>query len=310
VAVPLLPVTASTLKTTALERLRRLGAITVRPSVFVLPESPIAREEIGWLKAEIERGGGELTAFAADTVDAWTDERLIEEFRKATDAAYETLARDVARSLETADPLRPARRAGAKKLLGRFEARLAEIERLDFFGASSRETVRARLAELRGRLLPSDRPAASRSTGDASYRGRLWVTGPRPGADGMASAWLIQRFVDPQATFAFAPHARDVAAEAVPFDMFGVELSHRGDDCTFEALRDRFSVRDAGVDRLARLVHELDLHDGRYEDAAAETLSRLIGGLQLAEPDDATLLRHGMALFEALYRSPALLARS
>ena len=74
---------------------------------------------------------------------------------------------------------------------------------------------------------------------------------------------------------------------------------------TFETLRDRFGVRDDGVEHLARLVHDLDLKDGRYEAPAAATLGPLIEGLRLAESDDAVLLAHGMVLFEALYRSVA-----
>jgi hypothetical protein len=119
----------------------------------------------------------------------------------------------------------------------------------------------------------------------------------------MASAWLIRRFVDPDATFGFAANAHSVADGEVAFDMFGVELSHRGDECTFETLRDCFAVQDAGVEHLARLVHDLDLRDGRYEAPLADALGPIIDGLRLAEPDDAALLGHGMVLFEALYLS-------
>jgi hypothetical protein len=265
--------------------------------VFVLPDSPTAREDIAWLKADAERGGGELTAFAADSVDAWTDDRLVEEFRRTTQAAYARLARDLERALAPG-----GRSTGpTPRVLEHFLARASDIERLDFFGGAGRDRVRALVASARQRRSE----AAGRLDRRQAYRGCRWVTQPRPGADRMASAWLIRRFVDEDATFGFAPNAQSVARGEVAFDMFGVELSHRGDECTFETLRDRFGVKDDGVEHLARLVHDLDLRDGRYEAPAAATLGPLIEGLQLAESDDAVLLAHGMVLFEALYRSVA-----
>ena len=92
--------------------------------------------------------------------------------------------------------------------------------------------------------------------------------------------------MDPDATFGFAANAQSVAEGEVAFDMFGVELSHRGDECTFETLRDCFAVQDAGVEHLARLVHDLDMRDGRYEAPLADALGPIIDGLRLAEPDD------------------------
>jgi hypothetical protein len=282
-----------------LNRLRRLGAITVKPSVFVLPDSPVAREDVAWLKADIERGGGEVTAFAADSVDAWTDDRLVEEFRRTTQAAYTQLARDLERALASDGS---GRTGPSRRVLDRFLARAAEIERLDFFASGGHDRVRALVATALHQLSPDE---ASGESGELrqNYRGCRWVTLPRPGADRMASAWLIRRFVDPDATFGFAANAKSVAAGEVAFDMFGVELSHRGDECTFETLRDCFAVQDAGVEHLARLVHDLDLRDSRYEAPLADTIGPIIEGLRLAEPDDGALLGHGMVLFEALYLS-------
>ena len=298
--VPVLPAMPASLRSTTLERLRRLGAITVKPSVFVLPDSPVAREDVGWLKADIERAGGEITAFAADSVDAWTDDRLVEEFRRITQEGYARLARDLERALKPAARTGRAGSGPGRRVLDRYLARAADIERLDFFGSSGRDRVRALVASARHQLAPAGGRAGEPGQ---DYRGRQWVTLPRPGADRMASAWLIRRFVDPDATFGFAPNAQAVTPGAIAFDMFGVELSHRGDECTFETLRDRFDVRDDGVDHLARLVHDLDMKDGRYGAPAVDTLGPIIEGLRLAEADDTALLGHGMVLFEALYQS-------
>ena len=119
----------------------------------------------------------------------------------------------------------------------------------------------------------------------------------------MASAWLIKRHVDPQARFAFASDRESVPRTGVPFDMFGVEFSHQGEGCTFETLCAAFAIREPAVVRIAAIVHDLDLKDGRFAAYEAPTIGTVIEGLQLSVPDDDALLAQGMALFESLYRA-------
>src|SRR4029079_5693979 len=94
-------------------------------------------------------------------------------------------------------------------------------------------------------------------------RGRRWVTRPRPHIDRIASAWLISLFIYPAATFVFAP-PEEFPEDAVAFDAPGVELSHQGEDCTFETLIKRASLRDRRLTRLAAVVHEADLREGKH----------------------------------------------
>jgi hypothetical protein len=119
----------------------------------------------------------------------------------------------------------------------------------------------------------------------------------------MASAWLIRRFIDRQARFAFAVDQNAAPPDAIPFDMFGVEFSHHGKGCTFETLCTMFQLDEPGVARLAAIVHDLDLKDGRFGAPEATTVGAIIEGLQLAHPDDEALLAQGMTLFDSLYRS-------
>jgi hypothetical protein len=119
----------------------------------------------------------------------------------------------------------------------------------------------------------------------------------------MASAWLIRRFIDSQAQFAFAVDQNAAPRDAIPFDMFGVEFSHHGEGCTFETLCTVFQLDEPGVTRLAAIVHDLDLKDGRFGVPEATTVGAIIEGLQLAHPDDEALLAQGMTLFDSLYRS-------
>jgi hypothetical protein len=137
----------------------------------------------------------------------------------------------------------------------------------------------------------------------ASFQGRLWITRPRPGVDRMASAWLIRRFIDRQARFAFAVDREAVPDHGVPFDMFGVEFSHQGEGCTFETLRSTFRIDEPALLRIAAIVHDLDLKDGRFGAPECSTVGAMIEGLQLAYHDDDALLEQGMTLFDSLYRS-------
>ena len=136
-----------------------------------------------------------------------------------------------------------------------------------------------------------------------------WVTRERCHVDRTACAWLIRRFIDPKARFGFAPDRNAVPRAGVPFDMFGVDFSHHGEHCTFETLCRVFGIDDAAVARIATIVHDLDLKDGRFNPPEAASVGALIDGLQMAHADDDALLAQGMAMFEALYRSFSQSAR-
>ena len=131
-------------------------------------------------------------------------------------------------------------------------------------------------------------------------KGRRWVTRPRPHIDRIASAWLIKRFIDTDAQFLFAPPA-EFPQDAIPFDAPGVELSHQGEDCTFETLVKRAKLRDRRLTRLAELVHEADLRDGKFPHEEARGIDVSVRALLAASADDHQVLAQGMALIEGLY---------
>lgn len=118
----------------------------------------------------------------------------------------------------------------------------------------------------------------------------------------MASAWLIRRFIDPDAEFLFAERIPP-KDDLVPFDMFGVEFGHHGDHCAFETLLWSFDLREAALQRMGRIVHDLDLRSESATDSETSTVGRIVDGLREAVGEDSTLLDHGIMVFEALYRS-------
>jgi len=131
-------------------------------------------------------------------------------------------------------------------------------------------------------------------------RGSTWVTRPRPHIDRIASAWLIKRFCDPDAKFAFAD-AADAARKGIPFDVLGADFGHHGEDCTFETLVKRFALKDRRVKIMAEIVHEADLHDGKFTRNEAIGIDLTVRALAQATPDDHELLERGMAIFDGLH---------
>jgi len=298
-----LPPTPSNLRVRTWRRLQELGAVAVKQSVYVLPDTAATREDFEWLKVEIEGAGGEAAVYSAEHLDTAGEAALIDRFRQTRQQAYAELAGELQR----------IRRAGSarqgpserRRDLVRYRQRLAAIERVDFFGGAGRDRVVALLGDLEAAApsAASGKRHAAADPGDAvGYEGRLWVTRPRPGVDRMASAWLIRRFIDSKARFGFITDVK-TAGDALPFDMFGAGFGHAGDRCTFETLTSRFGIRDAAVARIAEIVHDLDLKDGKFGAPESATLGMAIDGLQLSAADDNTLLEQGMTLFEALYRS-------
>jgi hypothetical protein len=152
------------------------------------------------------------------------------------------------------------------------------------------------------RTRPSENPKRTERTAPElrDLRGRQWVTRRRPHVDRIASAWLIKRFIDPDATFVFAD-PREFSTNAIPFDTPGADVSHLGDDCTFETLIKRAGLRDRRLTRLAEIVHEADLRDGKFPRDEARGIDLVIRGLLPAHSDDHEVLAHGLALCEGLY---------
>ena len=306
-----LPSHPSNLRVATWRRLQQIGAIPLKQAVYALPDTPDAREDFEWLKTEVKAAGGDASVFAADNVDEWADDALIEEFRRARQDLYEELSRDVDLALKRAARARRPRgtRAPAlRRLVDIFRERLVAAEKIDFFGSAGRDRALTALRQLEDRIGGTGRQPAPSKSGDhagrkASFQDRVWITRPRPGVDRMASAWLIRLFIDHQARFGFAADRESVPDHGVPFDMFGVEFSHQGDGCTFETLCSVFGIAGPALSRIAAIVHDLDLKDGRFGAPECNTVGAMIEGLRLAYQNDEALLEQGMTLFDSLYRS-------
>ena len=135
-----------------------------------------------------------------------------------------------------------------------------------------------------------------------------WATRAGCHVDRTACAWLLRRFVDPAAEFVFVDDPDDVPEQVTPFDMPGVELSHHGGDCSFETMLHHFALDDPVLWDVARVVHEADLADDRFDEPAAAGLDAIMRGLTLVVHDER-VLEVSAVIFDGLYEQRRAMLR-
>jgi len=128
-----------------------------------------------------------------------------------------------------------------------------------------------------------------------------WATRAHCHVDRAACAWLIRRFIDPEPTFVFVTDPADVPDDATPFDIRGAELSHHNGNCSFESFLLRYELDDPALHAIARVVHEADLGDERYDAPEAPGLDAVVRGLALVQDDDEHMLAAAAEIFDGLY---------
>lgn len=132
---------------------------------------------------------------------------------------------------------------------------------------------------------------------------RTWVTRQDVHVDRIASAWLIKRFIDPKARFAFG-EARE---GAVSFDTFEGEYTHEGDHCTFETLLQRFGLeQDDALRAIGEMVHDVDVKDGKFAREETPGFERVIAGIVKRNARDDARIERGAELLNDLYESMQL----
>jgi hypothetical protein len=290
-------------------RLQDLGSVAIKASLYALPSNTETREDFQWLLREIQEGGGEATLFEARLVDGLTDQEVRALFDTARDADYDALAVE-ARSLAEAVAANPEQWRGRipelRSLLAKLRRRLAEVVAIDFFGANGRDAVEGLLSGIERRLAETTEEQDREETMPAEQekpRGQTWVTRRGVHVDRIASAWLIRRFIDPEARFKFVSDKGYLPEPGeIRFDMFEAEYTHEGDHCTFEVLLARLCLPEPALQAIAEIVHDIDLKDGKFGREEAAGIKTLIAGIAAATDDDSRRLERGATVFEDLYK--------
>ena len=301
-----IPAKPAYLRVKVWRRLQALGAVTVKNAVYALPANDQTQEDFEWLLKEITDVGGEALICEARLIAGLSNQEVRAMFNTARDADYTALAKE-ARDLgqELAAGVDASTRADAQARLARLKTDAARVVTIDFFGANARETLDGLLATL-GTLLQEHGPMqmiqGDMTGGGSALAGRVWVTRTGVHVDRIASAWLIRRFIDPEARFKFVP-ARDYIPEPgeLRFDMFEAEFTHEGDNCTYEVLLGRAGLSDQALAAIGEIVHDIDLKDGKFGREEASGIARLVDGIAATTEDDGRRIERGSVMLDDLY---------
>jgi len=301
-----LPTENATARMRAWRTLKASGAAVLRDGVYLLPARAAQTAVLRAVADDVQAAGGSARVLRCE---AEADFEAL--FDRGADyaALLAQMAQLQAAAWSSAAEAEQARRE-ARRLRRSFE----QLRGVDFFAGASQRQAEETLAALEAgiaRALDPDEPAgsttaasgaaAARRRAAAAYRGRVWATRRRPWIDRLASAWLIKRFIDPQARFLWLARPADCPPSAVGFDFDGAEFSHEGERVTFETLLASFALASPALQRLGRLVHALDA--GGELPPEATGVEQVLGGMREALADDDQLLLAAAGVFEGLHRA-------
>jgi hypothetical protein len=290
-----LPAKQSSDRVKVWRRLKKFGAIQLKTSTYVLPDEPVHYERFQWLAKEIVDTGGEATLVRVKDIEGMPHAAIVALFNEARARDYDELFEPLNLLIKDGKA-----RKQSPNQLQKLRQRFQEIRDIDYFQSSRGEDLQRFLQKAEALEVPKKKPETMVRLRAEDYRGKSWVTRPRPEIDRVGSAWLIRKFIDPSAKFVFG-NAPVEFPKAIPYDMFEVEFSHHGDYCTFETLIQRFGIRDRAVLRLAELIHDADVEDDKFHRVEGFGIEQIFKGWAKQGLSDQEILAKGFECFEALY---------
>lgn len=297
-----LPTRNSTLRMRVWRALKECGAAVLRDGVYLLPKDAPDAGALGRLDKEIRSHGGFAVVFDAAPHAGEDHAALRARFDRTPE--YAALVARITAGKASLPTLGPKRGMTA---LRRLEQAVEKLARIDFFPGQARQQTAAALASLKARyaeLYARNEPRSSmkrlRPLERARYQKRVWATRKAPWVDRLASAWLIKRFIDRDAKFAWIARPSECPKKAVGFDYDGADFTHVKNRVTFEVLAAAFGLdNDPALAKIGAAVHFLDVGGIPVADATGlETM--LKGAKERARSDDA-LLNEAIRVLDLLY---------
>ena len=274
-------------------KLQRYGAVALPASGYVLPNNSMNQERFEWLATSIRSSKGQAAVAQVWSFDELRNEQIEHMFNEARTREYQVLEKELKKLAKLSN------RGKSEPGVVRLKRRLQQIVEIDFFGSP----IRARIEEAVGHLA-SDHGTEKEREGKKNpkdYVGRAWITRPQPGIDRVSSAWLILRYIDPHAKFAFDTDPRR-HPHAIPFDMFNAGgFGHVGNDCTFETLVKSFGIKDSRLRLVSQAIHDADFADEQFGRTEALGIDRILDGWNKQGVANEEVLRRGMEMIEGLY---------
>lgn len=288
----------SSARVTLWRRLQRLGAVAPAGNLYVLPALDECVESFQWLTQEVQQAGGQAIMAHCNQFDGMSEQTVVDLFCAAREKEYTVVIAEISEieaSLAKAD-------GDAQQILQsnvtKLRRQYSDIKRIDYFDCPEGAIVASQLAQLEQRLAGEEQVVLEIELLEtAVFQQKTWVTRPRPHVDRLSSIWLIRRFIDPQATIRYSqkPNAGEIT-----FDMPNAQFGHTGSLCTFETFIRTFQIEAKGLQKMAEIIHEIDLHDGFYNHPETVGIDAILKGWLQQGLTDIELEERGLALFDGL----------
>lgn len=297
-----LPTSPSGLRVRIWRALKTTGCATLRQGVYILPTTAGSAAELWDIEKAIQDGGAEAHMLALQA----RDDAQEKTFRALFDRS-ELYANFVQSLKEARKEVKVTGEPALRKLLRTLDQQLQSIQAMDFFpgkaGDAARDGLETLRAEVERKLSPGEPTPASgaiEQLSKASFQGKTWATRKRPWVDRLATAWLIQRFVDASPRFVWLDDPKKCPKAALGFDFDGARFTHVGDNVSFEVVLQAFDLGgDVAMKRIGDLVHFIDVGGIPVNEAAG--VETLVRGLQAQYTDDDALLAAALGVFDTLY---------
>lgn len=292
-----LPTANATERMRAWRALKASGAAVLRDGAYLLPDTSACRAVLAAVERDILAING--TAYVLPVIDP-DGERFLGLFDHSED--YRRLLAEIedCRGQLTTENALPT-----TKLIRKLRKGYEQLSSIDYFPGKPKQQIDAALNELEtavSRALSPDEPHSCnqpiKALNRADYQGRVWATRKRPWVDRLACAWLIRRFIDSHAQILWLNTPQDCPVDALGFDFDDATFSHVGNRVTFETLQASFELQEPGLNRIAALVHYLDI--GGIQPVEAAGIERVLAGLRETITHDDDLLAAACAIFDGL----------
>lgn len=282
-------------------RLQKEGTLSLKDGVHILPFSDERYEFFQWLSQEIKTLGGEMQFVTIEKIELMENSDIIALFHMQAEGSYSTVEERI-KAFRINVTQEHETRQNLKKIIRDFDALYA----IDFFHSLKGEALQKAIQVAQNKVESAFESSATSEPiiaqcNIADYQAKQWQTRTRPFVDRMASAWLIQKYIDSEAEFIFANTIDTSNTNIVTYDMNDADFTHIGDLCTFEILLKSFNIQDNTLDNIAKIIHNLDINDDKYLTPEAEGIKLILTAIRANATDDLDILTKSSEIFEYLY---------
>lgn len=288
-----LPAKPEALRMSVWRDLQKVGAYPLKNSIYVLPNLLENYANLEKIALKIRDSGGECYLLKSEGIDGVDSKILKAYFKSNADKIFTKLNSELESFLKSLKKITQSEDhlMKAKHTIGGLLKKFEDASQVDFFGSEAQERSKKILSKVDEQIAflhGSKKKPQIKIVSKENYLCRTWVTRSDIKVDRIASAWLIQNFIDPKARFKFvADKNYKPKTKECCFDMFGGEFTHIDNLCTFEVLLKSFDIKDQGLDSIAEIIHDLDFKDSKYELKETSTVETIIIGIIREYSDDS-----------------------